>query len=89
MYKWSNSDVKFMRSGPDSGSVGKKGGKAPKAQNLYHMEYQLVPDDPSTTTRIDLVSYGTAAKLFTEKQEAKVIKTWIDNDQTWVAWSST
>ena len=82
-------DKLLCAGGDGGGSVGKRGAKAPKAQNLYHMEYQLIPDDPTQTTRIDLVSYGTAAKLFTEKQEAKIIKTWIDNDQTWVAWTST
>ena len=60
---------------------------APRAQNLYHLEYSLVPDDPEQTIRTDLVSFGVAAKIFTEKQEAKVIKTWMENDQTWVAWT--
>ena len=60
---------------------------APRAQNLYHLEYSLVPDDPEQTIRTDLVSFGIAAKIFTEKQEAKVIKTWVENDQTWVAWT--
>jgi hypothetical protein len=61
--------------------------EAPRVQNLYHLEYTLVPDDTDQTVKTDLVSFGVAAKIFTERQEAKVIKTWQEGDQTWVAWT--
>lgn len=74
--------------GADSeGSRRRRNVEAPRAQNLYHLEYSLVPDEPDQTVRTDLVSFGVAAKIFTEKQDAKVIKTWQENDQTWVAWT--
>ena len=61
--------------------------EAPRAQHLYHLEYTLIPDESDQTVKTDLVSFGVAAKIFTERQEAKVIKTWQEGEQTWVAWT--
>ena len=60
--------------------------EAPKAQNYYHCEYYLLPDDEEPV-KTDVVTFGMAAKVYTDKQEPKVIKTWQDGDTTWVAWT--
>ncbi len=71
------------------GVVKKKGGRIleqPKAQNYYHCEYYLLPDDPEPV-KTDVVTFGVAAKIYTARHEPKVIKTWIDGNVTWVAWT--
>ncbi|XP_077982883.1 uncharacterized protein LOC144437742 [Glandiceps talaboti] len=59
--------------------------EAPKAQNYYHCSYYLLPDD-SDPTKTDVVTFGMAAKIYTE-HESKVLKTWQEGEHTWVAWS--
>ena len=75
----------------DDEAVGKqkKSGRIleqPKAQNYYHCEYYLLPDDPEPV-KTDIVTFGVAAKIYTMRHEPKVIKTWVDGDVTWVAWT--
>ncbi|CAH1783576.1 unnamed protein product [Owenia fusiformis] len=60
--------------------------EAPRAQNYFHSEYFLLPDD-AEPVKTDVVTFGMAAKVYPEKQEPKVIKTWIDGETTWVAWT--
>ena len=74
---------------PDAREMWKKKRRiveAPRAQNYFHTEYYLLPDDEDAI-KTDVVTFGLAAKLYTEKQEPKVLKTWIDGDVTWVAWA--
>ena len=59
---------------------------APKAQNFFHFEYILFPDDDEAV-KTDVVTFGMAAKIYTERQEPKVLKTWVEGDRTWVAWT--
>ena len=60
--------------------------EAPKAHGYYHLEYTLLPEDDDIV-KTDLVTFGIAAKIYTEKHEPKVIKTWQDGNMTWVAWT--
>ena len=60
--------------------------EASKAQNYYHLEYYLVPDS-SELVKTDVVTYSMAAKIYMERHDPKVLKTWQDGDITWVAWS--
>lgn len=59
--------------------------EAPKANGYYHCQYYLLPDDEEPT-KTDVVTFGMAAKIYTES-ESKVLKTWQEGDQTWIAWS--
>ncbi|XP_071961619.1 uncharacterized protein [Antedon mediterranea] len=59
--------------------------EAPKAQNYYHCSYYLLPDD-TEPVKTDVVTFGMAAKIYTD-HDSKVIKTWQEGHQTWVAWS--
>ena len=59
--------------------------EAPKAQSYYHCQYYLLPDDQEPI-RTDVVLFGMAAKIYTE-HDSKVLKTWQEGDQTWIAWS--
>nr|XP_039250444.1 uncharacterized protein LOC120328106 [Styela clava] len=56
---------------------------APKPQQFFHCEYGIAPGHERTVA--DIVTYGVAAKVFTET-DSKVIKTWDDGSRTWVAW---
>jgi hypothetical protein len=47
-----------------------------------------MPDDQEPTTS-DLVTYKVAAKLFPEKGEPKVIKSWEHNNKIWIVWNQT
>ena len=60
--------------------------EAPRAQNHFHFEYSLLPLDDEVV-KTDVVTYGIAAKIYTERQDPKVLKTWTDKDLTWVAWT--
>lgn len=57
--------------------------EAPKPQQFFHCEYNIAPGYDRTVA--DIVSYGIAAKVFTET-DAKVIKTWDDGGRVWIAW---
>ncbi|PIK55243.1 hypothetical protein BSL78_07839 [Apostichopus japonicus] len=59
--------------------------EAPKANGYYHCQYYLLPDDEDPT-KTDVVTFGMAAKIYTET-DSKVLKTWQEGDQTWIAWS--
>jgi hypothetical protein len=45
-----------------------------------------MPDDNETVYTADLVTYKVAAKLFPEKSEPKVLKTWEFENKIWVVW---
>ncbi|XP_025106751.1 uncharacterized protein LOC112571726 isoform X2 [Pomacea canaliculata] len=60
--------------------------EAPRPQNYYHIEYYLIPED-SELMKTDIVTYGVAAKLYMERHDARVIKTWQDGELTWIAWA--
>ena len=60
--------------------------EAPRAQNYYHVEYYLIPGDDELM-KTDIVTYGMAAKLYMERHDARVIKTWQDGELTWIAWA--
>ncbi|KAH9498633.1 hypothetical protein Btru_007870 [Bulinus truncatus] len=59
--------------------------ESPRPQNYYHLEYYLLPDVDVMKT--DVVTYGVACKIFMERHDAKVIKTWQEGDITWFAWA--
>lgn len=56
----------------------------PKPQAFYHLEYYLLPTDVDPS-KIDVTLFGIAAKIYPEKQDAKVSKTWTEGNKTWVA----
>ncbi|KAL8603356.1 hypothetical protein ACOMHN_039719 [Nucella lapillus] len=60
--------------------------EAPRAQNYYHAEYYLIPEEDELI-KTDVVTYGMAAKLYMERHDARVIKTWQDGEITWIAWA--
>nr|KAG5711366.1 hypothetical protein BaRGS_006063 [Batillaria attramentaria] len=60
--------------------------EAPRPQSYYHVEYYLYPDDDELM-KTDVVTYGMAAKLYMERHDARVIKTWQDGEITWIAWA--
>ncbi|KAK6176744.1 hypothetical protein SNE40_014985 [Patella caerulea] len=62
--------------------------EAPRAQSYYHLEYYLVPDEEELM-KTDCVTYGVAAKLYMERQDPRVIKTWQEGMITWVAWANS
>ena len=71
----------------DKGKKKKRIVEAPKAENHYHCEYYVLPDDKDPV-KVDVVTYGMAAKIYTEGMEAKVLKTWQEGGElTWVAWT--
>ncbi|XP_064422507.1 uncharacterized protein CFAP92 [Latimeria chalumnae] len=59
--------------------------ESPKPQSYYHIEYCLLPDDPEPT-KVDVVMFGVAAKVYMENT-SKVVKPWRENDKVWLAWS--
>lgn len=62
--------------------------EGPKPQNFYKFEYQLMPDDPEPL-QSDLVTYKVAAKLFPEKSDPKIIKSWEHENKMWIVWTQT
>ncbi|BFZ08131.1 hypothetical protein BsWGS_11170 [Bradybaena similaris] len=58
---------------------------APLATSYYHLEYSLLPGEEPMKT--DVVFYGVACKVYMEKHEARVVKTWQEDDVTWIAWA--
>ncbi|KAL4225876.1 hypothetical protein ACF0H5_013865 [Mactra antiquata] len=60
--------------------------EAPRAQNYYHLEYYLIPDSDELM-KTDVVTYGLGAKIYMERQDPIVKKTWHDGDVTWIAWT--
>ena len=60
--------------------------EAPRAQNYYHLEYKLLPDDDELM-KTDVVSYGVACKVYMERHDPRVVKTWQDGDVTWFSWA--
>jgi hypothetical protein len=47
-----------------------------------------MPDDLESTIT-EVVTYKVAAKIFPDKEEPKVVKTWETESQVWVAWNRT
>ena len=47
-----------------------------------------MPDDNEFTCS-DLVTYKVAAKLFPEKSEPKILKSWEQGNKIWIVWSQT
>ncbi|XP_041347622.1 uncharacterized protein LOC121367489 isoform X2 [Gigantopelta aegis] len=81
-------DVDLQQDTDDQARKKKRVMEAPRAQNYYHLEYVLLPDDDDLT-KTDLVTYGMAAKIYMERHDARVIKTWVDGEVTWVAWANS
>ena len=67
-------------------SKGRKVFEAPRAQNYYHLEYSLLPDNDELV-KTDVVVYGIAAKLYLEMHDPRMIKAWHDGEVTWIAWT--
>ncbi|XP_051531509.1 uncharacterized protein cfap92 [Myxocyprinus asiaticus] len=61
--------------------------EAPRAESYYCIEYNMLPDDPEPT-RVDLVMFGLAAKVYMQ-YETKVLKPWREGNKMWVGWSQT
>ncbi|XP_056591395.1 uncharacterized protein cfap92 isoform X1 [Triplophysa dalaica] len=61
--------------------------EAPRAEGYYCIEYNMFPDDPEPT-KVDLVMFGLAAKVYMTN-ETKVLKPWQEGNQVWVGWSQT
>ena len=61
----------------------------PRAQNYFHFEYQLTPncDGGGEGIKTDIVTYGVAARIYTERQDSKPLRTWQDGNHTWIAWT--
>ena len=47
-----------------------------------------MPDEEEPTI-MDLVTYRVAAKLFPEKSDPRVIKTWEHHNKLWITWNQT
>ncbi|XP_053378149.1 uncharacterized protein LOC123529262 isoform X2 [Mercenaria mercenaria] len=60
--------------------------EAPRAQNYYHLEYYLVPEKDELM-KTDVVTYGMGAKIYMERHDPVVKKTWHDGEVTWIAWT--
>lgn len=60
--------------------------EAPRAQNYYHLEYYLTPEENSLQ-KVDVVTYGPAAIIFMASHDPRIVRTWIEGELTWVAWT--
>lgn len=59
---------------------------SPQVQNYLHCQYKLLPDDKDYI-KTDIVTFGMAAKMYGDN-DSKVLRTWIDGDKTWIAWTN-
>nr|XP_022302036.1 uncharacterized protein LOC111110021 isoform X1 [Crassostrea virginica]XP_022302037.1 uncharacterized protein LOC111110021 isoform X1 [Crassostrea virginica]XP_022302039.1 uncharacterized protein LOC111110021 isoform X1 [Crassostrea virginica] len=60
--------------------------EAPRVQNYYHLEYYLTPEENSLQ-KVDVVTYGPAAIIFMASHDPRIVRTWIEGELTWVAWT--
>jgi len=60
---------------------------SPQVQNYLHCQYKLLPDDKDYV-KTDIVTFGMAAKMYGDN-DSKVLRTWIDGDKTWIAWTNS
>ena len=58
----------------------------PQVQNYFHCEYKLLPDDRDFI-KTDVVTFGMAAKMYGDN-DSKVLRTWLEGNKTWVAWTN-
>jgi len=63
-----------------------KKNELPQVQNYFHCQYKLLPDDKDYV-KTDVVTFGMAAKMYGDS-DSKVLRTWLDGNKTWVAWTS-
>ncbi|KAG9483675.1 hypothetical protein GDO78_009544 [Eleutherodactylus coqui] len=68
-----------------NGKHHKKVIEAPKAQNYFHFEYFLLPED-TEPTKVDVVMFGVVAKLYMES-ETRLLKPWQEDEKTWLTWN--
>ncbi|KAJ8259716.1 hypothetical protein GJAV_G00172600 [Gymnothorax javanicus] len=61
--------------------------EVPKSLGYYHIEYNLLPDDPEPT-KVDVVVYGLVAKVYLEN-DTKVFKLWQEGEKTWLGWTQS
>ena len=62
--------------------------EAPKAQSLFHCEYNLLPDGKGFY-KADIVTYGMIAKIYLEGSDTRVVRTWNNAGLCWVAWQQS
>ena len=55
-------------------------------QNYLHCQHKLLPDDKDFV-KTDIVTFGMAAKMYGDN-DSKVLRTWVDGDKTWIAWTN-
>ncbi|CAF4029434.1 unnamed protein product [Rotaria magnacalcarata] len=59
---------------------------ASKAQTYYRVEYSLIPGEPNVA--FDIVVFRTAAKIYPDNQDSRVVLTWEDeNENVWIVWN--
>ena len=60
---------------------------SPKAVHFLHFAYEMFPSD-DTPVQTDVVTYGRAARIYPEKQDAKAIRTWQNGADLWTSWTN-